>query len=151
MIQRDNAWLEKHARNALAAEMVLRHVVDESRVWQRVFNSEDDRIVLDAMKFLVSMRDGRPAQRINVTSTQLTLNASELDRARAIVAEIRYSAPLISTGGLNYSESLAHATPRLGTGTASPLAVDVTSADGSNNVTPSIMLSSDGGAKKGGM
>jgi hypothetical protein len=45
--------------------------------------------VLDAMKFLTSMRDGRPAQQINLTAANITLTADDVARARAIVREIR--------------------------------------------------------------
>ena len=76
---------------ASAAELLER--ADERRIWYRLLNSQDDRVVLDAVKFLTSMRDGKPAQRINVTSTQLQLNANDLDRARAIVREIRDKLP----------------------------------------------------------
>lgn len=74
---------------ALYAADVLSLVVDESRAWQRVFKSEDDRVVLDALKFLVSMRDGRPAQQIHVTSSNFTFSTSDVEKARAVVAEIR--------------------------------------------------------------
>lgn len=93
IVRKDPRWLAARGANPLQAAEVLQHVVDERRAWQRVFNSPDDRIVLQALMFLVSMRDGRPAQRINVTSTQLTLNANDLERARAIVAELRGNQP----------------------------------------------------------
>lgn len=72
---------------ATASELLER--ADERRIWYRLLNSEDERVVLDAMKFLTSMRDGRPAQRFNITSTSVSLNARDIEAARAIVAEIR--------------------------------------------------------------
>ena len=63
--------------------------VGEREQWKRVFESTDDRVVLDALKFLVSMRDGKPAQQINVTSQSLTISADDVAKARAIVRELR--------------------------------------------------------------
>jgi hypothetical protein len=71
---------------ATAAEILER--ADERRLWYRLLRSDDDRIVLDAMKFLVSMRDGRPAQQINVTSVGVTVTADDIERARAIAREL---------------------------------------------------------------
>jgi hypothetical protein len=75
--------------NPLTAYEILARVADERRTWKRILTSEDDRVVLQAMMFLTSMRDGKPAQQINVTSTSITLKAEDIARARAIVAEIR--------------------------------------------------------------
>jgi hypothetical protein len=63
--------------------------------------------------FLVAMRDGKPAQRINVTSTNLQLNASDLERARAIVAEIRGDSSQLMTESASAGNGLD--APRLGT------------------------------------
>lgn len=41
--------------------------------------------------FLVSMRDGRPAQQINLTSLNLNVSAEDIAEARAIVRELRGS------------------------------------------------------------
>lgn len=46
-------------------------------------------MVLRAMMFLVSMRDGRAAQQINITSQSLNISAHDISEARAIVAELR--------------------------------------------------------------
>ena len=115
-------WLEARGLAPMtASEVIALH--GERRMWHRLLNSDDDRIVLQAWLALVSWRDGKPAQRINITSTNLTLNASELDKARAIVAEIR--------SNLN-----------LGT----PSNIEVTSAP----AAASLMLSGDEGGKKDG-
>jgi hypothetical protein len=64
-------------------------MIDERRQWRRLFKSEDDRIVLGALTFLVSMRDGRPAQQINLTSLNISISAEDIASARAIAAELR--------------------------------------------------------------
>lgn len=43
------------------------------------------------MKFHQSMRDGRPAQQINVTSFGVQVTTSEIEQARAIVRELKPS------------------------------------------------------------
>ena len=40
------------------------------------------------MQFLLQMRDGRPAQQINVTSLGVTFNASEMGRVKELVREL---------------------------------------------------------------
>jgi len=40
--------------------------VDEQSKWLEFIESDDERVALDAMKFLTQMRDGRPKQQINV-------------------------------------------------------------------------------------
>jgi hypothetical protein len=81
-------WLAARGIEALtAAEVIAWH--GERKMWHRLLNSPDDRVCLQAWLNLVAWRDGKPSQQINVTSTQLTLNASDLEKARAIVAEIR--------------------------------------------------------------
>lgn len=122
-IRKDPRYLRARGIDPLYAAEVLSHVVDESRIWKRILSTEDDRVLLDAMKFLVSMRDGRPAQQINVTSKSITMNLTDLERAKAIIAEIR-----------------AEANPIIG---QLPAAPDSSGAD--------IMLSGDDGAEKGGM
>src|SRR5215472_16546227 len=47
------------------AAMILA-VVDEQSKWLEFIDSDDQRLALDAMKFLTQMRDGRPKQQINV-------------------------------------------------------------------------------------
>jgi hypothetical protein len=92
-------------RPALAGE-ILGSLVDERALWRRVLGSNDDRIVLDALKFLVSMRDGKPAQQINVTSQSISLNVDDLAKARAIVRELQSQ---VRTGEAN--ASLEHDQP----------------------------------------
>jgi hypothetical protein len=43
----------------VTAAMVLA-AVDEQSKWRQFINSNDERIALDAIKFLTQMRDGRP-------------------------------------------------------------------------------------------
>jgi hypothetical protein len=49
---------------------------------------DDWRTVAELMKFWLQMRDGRPAQQINVTSTTVTFSGAEIARARAIAREL---------------------------------------------------------------
>lgn len=84
----DERWFAARGINPLHAAEILAHVIDEKRVWKRIFESDDPRVVLQAMMFLVSMRDGKPAQQINVTSLGVTISTDEIEKARAIVREI---------------------------------------------------------------
>jgi hypothetical protein len=72
---------------ALKASDVLL-MVNERAQWQRLFKSDDDRVVLQALTFLTSMRDGKPSQQINVHSLGVTITADEVSKARAIVREL---------------------------------------------------------------
>lgn len=84
----DEKWIEARGiRAATAAEILSWH--GEAKLWQRIFKSGDDSIVLRGLMYLTDRRDGKPAQQINVTSQNITIAASDLERARAIVAEIR--------------------------------------------------------------
>ena len=95
---RAQVW-QSHGVGPLKANDVLL-MIDERRQWRRLFKSEDDRIVLGALTFLVSMRDGRPAQQINLTSLNISISAEDIASARAIAAELRggVSAPLMLLG-----------------------------------------------------
>jgi hypothetical protein len=97
-------WYKARGINPLMAGEILARVVDERACWQRVLASQDDRIVLNALMFLVSMRDGRPAQQINVTSQSISISADSVRKAREIIAEIR-----------------GEISPRLGEGEVKPL------------------------------
>jgi hypothetical protein len=93
-------------RHALMAGEILANVVDERKVWTRLFNSQDDRVVLNALMFLVSMRDGRPAQQINVTSQSISISADSVRKAREIIAEIRGEiSPRLGPGEVKALES----------------------------------------------
>ena len=81
-------WYQARGIEPLHASEILARVVDERKVWARVLNSDDDRVVLSALTFLVSMRDGRPAQQINVTSQSISVTVDDVARARAIVREL---------------------------------------------------------------
>ena len=83
-------WYAARGIAPMVAAEVLKNV-DELRYWRRYLASEDDNISLRAMMFLVSMRDGRPAQQINVTSTNLTIDARDIERARAVVRELSHN------------------------------------------------------------
>jgi hypothetical protein len=45
-------------------------VVDEQSKWLEFIESDDERIALDAMKFLTQMRDGRPKQQTTEAADQ---------------------------------------------------------------------------------
>lgn len=106
----DARWFAARGINPLTAAEILAHVADERTLWRRVLSSKDDRVVLSALQFLVQMRDGKPAQSINVNSQSISIAAKDIESARAIISEIR--------GELATSS----ASPRLGL--ASPLTVD---------------------------
>jgi len=79
--------------NPLHASEILSKVVDERALWRRVLSSDDDRVVLTALTFLVSMRDGKPAQQINVTSQSISVSVDDIAKARAIVRELSQGSP----------------------------------------------------------
>jgi hypothetical protein len=80
-------WMRARGLKPAGAAEILERA-DERRIWHRLLRSQDDRIVLDAMKFLVSMRDGRPAQQINVTSMSVSVTAQEIAEARTVAQEL---------------------------------------------------------------
>jgi hypothetical protein len=82
------------------AEGIL-EAVNEERVWQRLLRSPNDRIVLDAMKYLTDRRDGKPVQAIKADVALGSL-AERLAAARRRVAsteqeEERPSSLLVTT------------------------------------------------------
>lgn len=125
-----------------AAE-ILSLVVNERQIWQRILNSQDDRVVLQAMMFLMSMRDGKPSQQINVTSTQIHIDASQLERARELAREIRGElSPTLDQSALQLTES----NEVTGVAGESPLGADAQSPTSQS----SIMLQGTEGGQKGG-
>lgn len=129
-ILRDTRFAKARGIDPLYASEVLAHVIDERRAWQRIFQSPDDRVLLDALKFLTLMRDGKPAQRIHVTSTSVQVTLDEVSKARAIVAEI-LGTPLLPERMESESEQTAN-------------------GEESANAPTSIMLSGDQGGEMGG-
>lgn len=71
----------------VSAAQVL-SLFDERKLWGRLLSSEDDRVVLDAVKFLVVMRDGKPIQQINVNSTNVSITLDDIAKARAIARQL---------------------------------------------------------------
>lgn len=71
----------------VSAAQVL-SLFDERKLWGRLLSSEDDRVVLDAVKFLVVMRDGKPVQQINVSSVNVSVTAEDIAKARAIAQSL---------------------------------------------------------------
>ena len=53
----------------VTAAMILA-VVDEQSRWLQFIESEDERVALDAMKFLTQMRDGRPKQPVDMNDAR---------------------------------------------------------------------------------
>lgn len=126
----DARRFEARGINPLYAMEILARVADERKIWTRLLNSPDDNVVLRAMTFLMSMRDGKPSQQINVTSKNISISANDLATARDIAREL--------SGML--------AIPKLGTGEA-----DIQrSEDGAKGEQKeSIMVSGNQGAKIG--
>lgn len=115
-----DVWMAARGIDAATAAELLNNS-DERKKWHRVLNSDDDRVLLSALIFLTSMRDGKPSQQINVTSTNLTLNARDIQQARDIVREIRGEIP---NAGIAASNN-----PSLGDCAGSPLQVDAEPAE----------------------
>lgn len=53
----------KQVVRKVIAETILAGI-DEAKAWSRLLNSEDDRISLEALKYLTNRRDGMPPQSI---------------------------------------------------------------------------------------
>ena len=89
------ARLRRLVRTGSTARDVLEAVGDRE-LWLRLLSEAeadgDWHIVADALKFLTQMRDGRPAQQINITSQHLTLSAHDISRMREVVRELRAGA-----------------------------------------------------------
>lgn len=134
----------------MAAAEILSHVVNERKVWHRILSTEDDRVLLQAMMFLTSMRDGKPAQSINVTSQSINVQLKDIDAARAIIREIRGE----RTPQLAQSNSVeGELIPALDKGEVS--AEDVREGEGialsnSEEKSNGTMLSGAEGGEKGG-
>ena len=85
MLQRSGV-LQGTSRQVLAA-------LGDARYWLEVIGKlEDDydyRTIAAIMQFHQSMRDGRPAQQVNLTSFNLSVSADDIAQARQIVRELR--------------------------------------------------------------
>jgi hypothetical protein len=57
--------------------LLPRTAVDEESKWRQFINSKDERIALDALKFLTQMRDGRPSNK----STWMTKEHARMRRS----------------------------------------------------------------------
>lgn len=92
---------------ATAAEILER--AEERSIWYRLLHSEDENIVLRTITYLTDRRDGRPAQQINVTGGVMHLTPEDIERARAVVRELRCEAPkealALSSSGLDQRQS----------------------------------------------
>lgn len=77
------------ARQVLAA-------LGDSRYWLEVIGRLEDEMdyktIAGVLQFQQSMRDGRPAQQINVTSFGVQVTADDVAKARAIAREL---APIV--------------------------------------------------------
>lgn len=88
-------WIKARGLSpATAAELLGR--ANERRIWYELLNSADDSVRLRAITYLTDRRDGKAAQQINLTHTTLQPTRDDVDRARAIVREIRQSQPLMA-------------------------------------------------------
>lgn len=70
----------------------LLYALGDEGYWLRLFEEleglEDWRTIAELLKFHLQMRDGRPAQQINVTSANVTFSADEIEKARDVVREL---------------------------------------------------------------
>ena len=87
----DNGALGNTSRAVLAAIGVEETWI---RLMTRMEQEGENSQLSDALKFHQQMRDGRPAQQINVTSMSVRFSADEIARARAIVREMVPQTPL---------------------------------------------------------
>jgi hypothetical protein len=91
----------------VSAAQVL-SLYNERALWGRLLSSEDDRVVLDAVKFLVVMRDGKPVQQINVATTNVNISLDDIAKARAIA---RTLLPMNSQNSLDNTLTNANMLP----------------------------------------
>lgn len=83
--------LQDHSAGGFGAR-VLNALGNERWFLELVSRAESDRdtrTLIELGKFLVQMRDGRPAQQINVTSFGVQVTTSEIESARAIARSLR--------------------------------------------------------------
>lgn len=129
-------WMEARGVHPATAAEILSNA-NERALWHRLLTSPDDRVCLESVKFLTVMRDGKPAQRIHVTSTNVTVSVDEIAAARRVIAEI-LAVPLLTSESTEVnqvvnSEEKANAAQVI-----------------SGSSEPSIMLQGDQGGKKDG-
>jgi len=79
-------WQSKGVGPLKANDVLL--MAGERKQWARVFDCPDERVILQALIFLTAMRDGKPAQQINVTSMSVNISADDISKARAIAREL---------------------------------------------------------------
>ena len=107
--------------------------------------------MLRALMYLTDRRDGKPAQQINVTSQSLTFNVSDIDRAKAIVREIR-GEPLPAAIPTLESTNLPVPCVDAGSSVGIPkLGTDGDAPVGNEIARDETMLSGDEGGKKDGV
>lgn len=130
-------WMEARGVHPATAAEILSNA-NERALWHRLLTSPDDRVCLESVKFLTVMRDGKPAQRIHVTSTNVTVSVDEIQTARRVIAEI-LAVPLLTNESTEVnqvvnSEEKANA-----------------ALEARDAAAPSIMLQGDQGGKKDGI
>jgi hypothetical protein len=69
----------------VTAAMVLA-AVDEQSKWLEFIDSDDERVALDAMKFLTMMRDGRPRQTVQVDEKREAANRAKAMSTEELIA-----------------------------------------------------------------
>jgi hypothetical protein len=129
-------WAKARGIHPATAAEILREV-GERRLWARALESEEDRVMLDALKFLTTMRDGKPMQQINVTSMNMNVTAEDIARARSIAATLRATA---DESQLRSEGAVINALVK---------STDVDEREGEEKAKP--MLFGGEGAKKGGV
>lgn len=82
-----NGGLRDTARRVLDA-------IHAEETWVRLITNlereKEYHALIETMKFLTSMRDGRPAQQININSRTITISADTIAHARSVVQSLRY-------------------------------------------------------------
>ena len=72
----------------VTAAMILA-AVDEQSKWLKFIDSDDERIALDAMKFLTQMRDGRPKQAVDMNDARQRLESLTTRSDEELIARSR--------------------------------------------------------------
>jgi hypothetical protein len=87
--------LQASGRLANTSDAFL-HAVGDAEFWLRLTaeleRAQEWGLLVDVLKFHQQMRDGRPSQRIQLTATNISLSADDLDKVRAAVKELRPAA-----------------------------------------------------------
>lgn len=81
--------------------------INDSKAWMDCYklakDQQDVRGMVDILKYLTDRRDGRPSQQINLAGQPSHRSPEEIERARAVIREIRGANPPVAPNGESQS------------------------------------------------